>query len=447
MRYLPHTEDEIQQMLQTIGATDVESLFKSIPTEFRSKSNIDIGDGCSELELTEHLEELTLRNSCSSDFASFLGAGAYRHYIPAVVSELASRSEFVTPYTPYQPEISQGTLQVLFEYQSMIARLFGMDVSNASHYSGATACADAALMARRIGKKRHKIILPDNLHPEYREVLATTLGVDGLTVIPSKDGCLDKSKIMKHLGEDVAAVIVQYPNFFGIVEDMSEIATSTHNAGALLISVTPEPLSLGILNHPGQWDADIAVGEGLSFGLPVSFGGPTLGIFTTKNKFVRQMPGRICGKTVDVDGKGSYTLTLSTREQHIRRERATSNICSNQALCATTAAIYLASLGKQGIRELSLRNASNAAYAKRVLASVNGVTLPFNSATFNEFVIKTNKPAADVIQALENELILGGVDLGRWFSNMNDHILVCCTELNSKKEIDSYASILTEILS
>jgi len=446
MRYLPHTEDEIRQMLQTIGTPDVRSLFKSIPKDLISKSGIDIGEGTSELELTEHLKDLTLKNSCASDCASFLGAGAYRHYIPAVVSELASRSEFVTPYTPYQPEVSQGTLQVLFEYQSMIARLFGMDVSNASHYSGATACADAVLMAKRIGKKRHKIIIPDSLHPEYREVLAATLGDDDLITVPSKNGCLDKGRTEELLGDNIAAVLVQYPNFFGIVEDMKDLAKSTHDAGALLISVTPEPLSLGILNPPGSWGADIAVGEGLSFGLPVSFGGPTLGIFTADEKFVRQMPGRICGRTVDADGKNSYTLTLSTREQHIRRERATSNICSNQALCATTAAIYLASLGKGGIRELSLRNVSIASYAKKSLGSIGGVTLPFKAATFNEFVIQVDKPASDVIRALENELIFGGVDLGRWYEDMSDCILVCCTELNSKKEIGVYVEALRSIL-
>jgi glycine dehydrogenase subunit 1 len=376
-----------------------------------------------------------------------MGAGAYRHYCPAAVTELASRSEFVTPYTPYQPEISQGTLTSIFEYQSQICRLFSMDVSNASHYSGATAMADAALMARRVGKRRAKLIVPTNAHPEYRHVLQTALlGHDDITDIDSHDGTVDRRALKSALGDDVAAVIVQFPNFFGIAEDLKDVADAAHKAGALLIAVVPEPISLGILTPPGEWGADIAVGEGISLGLPLSFGGPTLGIFTARRELVRNMPGRICGKTVDAEGRPGYVLTLSTREQHIRRERATSNICSNQALCATTAAIFMALHGKEGMRELSEINAAKAAYARKALTSVDGVEAPFPSPTFNEFVIETPNPASDVLSKLSDKGIAGGADLGRWYEGMETRILVCATEMNSKEEIDRYAEELQKIL-
>jgi len=447
MHYTPHTGDEIKQMLKTIGVDSVEDLFKSIPSELRSKGDLNIAKGMSELGLSAHLKDIASHNHPFDGRASFLGAGAYRHYIPASVSELASRSEFVTPYTPYQPEISQGTLQTLFEYQSMICRLFDMDVSNASHYSGATALADACLMARRVARKRSKIILPDTLHPEYRDVARATFeGSEDLLTVNSTEGCIDRSDLKTKINDDVAAIVIQYPNFFGIAEDMSDIADLAHDAGALLIAVVPEPLSLGILKPPGTWGADIAVGEGLSFGLPVSFGGPTLGIFTVREKLVRQMPGRLCGKTVDAEGRTSYTLTLSTREQHIRREKATSNICSNQALCASTAAIYLALLGKQGIRELALLNTSLANYAKKRLSSIDGITLPFNAPTFNEFVIECDKSAKDILAKLEDEKIIGGVDLGRWYPEMKNRVLICCTEMNTREQINSYSEVMGTIL-
>jgi len=447
MRYIPHTDAEITEMLKTVGAKDVEELFSSIPRGHRCDPHLNMPDGMSEPELMRHLTDLAMKNRTLSCQSSFLGAGAYRHYCPAAVSELSSRSEFVTPYTPYQPEISQGTLAAIFEYQSQIARLFEMDVSNASHYSGATAMADAALMARRIGKKRRRLIVPENVHPEYRRVLSTyMLGNDDISEIPCPSGTIDREALKSAMGEDTAAVFAQFPNFFGIVEDLADVADAAHGACALFVAVVPEPISLGMLTPPGRWGADIAVGEGLSFGLPVSFGGPTLGIFTCKQEYVRNMPGRLCGKTVDADGRAGYVLTLSTREQHIRRERATSNICSNQALCATHASIFMALHGKEGMRELANINASKAAYAKKKLTSVNGVKAAYPGPTFNEFVIETDAPAAGVLKALDDEGIAGGADLGRWYPGMEKRILICATEMNTRGEIDGYAEKLAKII-
>lgn len=446
MSYIPHTQEEIKQMLATIGAKDVEALFASIPAQARSKTPLNIPKGLDEATLWTELLKLSMQNRTLSCSSSFLGAGAYRHYIPAAVSELASRSEFVTPYTPYQPEISQGTLQAIFEYQSMICRLFAMDVSNASHYSGATACADAALMARKIGKGRRKIIAIDSVHPEYRDVLSTYLCQDDdLITLASENGLVNRKSLASRLSNETAAVVVQFPNFFGIVEDLNDIAKLSHDSGALLIAVVPEPISLGILNPPGNWGADIAVGEGLSLGLPTSFGGPTLGIFTVRETLVRQMPGRVCGKTVDASGRAGYVLTLSTREQHIRREKATSNLCSNQALCATTAAIYLSLIGKEGLRELSTINAKLAHYAKAKLSQVPGVKSAFDAPYFNEFVLRLGKDPDDVLGKLAAQGIFGGVNLGKWYKNLADAILVCTTELNTKEEIDDFAGKLRDI--
>ncbi len=447
MRYLPHTNEEIAKMLAATGAKEMDGLFSNIPKALRCDAKLNIPEGMAEQDLWLELNNIAMTNRTLSCSVSFLGGGAYRHYVPAAVSELASRSEFTTPYTPYQPEVGQGTLQAMFEYQSLICRLFRMDVSNASHYSGATAAADAALMARRVSKNRKRVLLPDNMHPEYRHVIETVIANEKeVGTVSSSAGHIDRSELKSMISQDVAAVFVQFPNFFGIVEDLSDVAEKAHAAGALLVAVVPEPISLGILNPPGNWGADIAVGEGLSLGLPVSFGGPTLGIFTARKELVRDMPGRICGRTVDANGRPGYVLTLSTREQHIRRERATSNICSNQALCATTAAIYMSMLGKEGMRELASINAAKADYAKKKLSSVKGVELPFEAPTFNEFVIETEKPASEVLSKLAAEGIMGGIDLGKWEPDMDRDILVCATELNTKEEIDRYAEQLGKAL-
>ncbi|PIU58211.1 MAG: aminomethyl-transferring glycine dehydrogenase [Deltaproteobacteria bacterium CG07_land_8_20_14_0_80_38_7] len=448
MRYIPHTSSEIKEMLNTIGVNSIDDLFASIPSQLKTSIPLQIGDPLSEPELLKHINELGHLNQSLNKKISFLGGGAYRHYIPSAVKELSSRSEFVTPYTPYQPEISQGTLQAIFEYQSMMCRLFSMDISNASHYDGATALAEAALMSRRIGGKRKTICISANLHPEYKDIIYTIFGKDddSIKVLPSVNGLINRSELKKYLNEDLASVIVQYPNFFGIAENFQDISDMVHDAGGIMISATPETTSLGLLIPPGDLGADIAVGEGISLGLPVSFGGPTLGIFTAKEAFLRNMPGRICGQTVDSKGKNGYVLTISTREQHIRREKATSNICSNQALCATTAAIYLSLLGKTGFRKLAELNYNSAEYAKTNLTKINGVKLKFTQPTFNEFVLELSKPAITVINSLLNENIFAGIDLGRWFKDMQNCLLVCVTETNSKDDIDLFISKMKKAL-
>lgn len=446
MRYLPHTEQEIKEMLDLVGAIDIEDLFKSIPAECRTTDNLNIPPSLSESELERWMRDLALKNNVCA--ISFLGGGAYRHFIPSAVMELAGRGEFVTPYTPYQPELSQGTLQALFEYQSMISRITGMDVTNASNYDGATGLAEACLMARRIGRKRNKIVWCDSVHPEYREVARTVLRAtpDGIVELPHDGGRVHRGRLGEALSDDVAAVAVGYPNTFGIVEDLSDVAKAVHDAGALLIACVPEPLALGMFEAPGNFGADIVVGEGLSFGLPVSFGGPTLGLFSTREKYVRQMPGRVCGQTVDAEGRIGYVLTLSTREQHIRREKATSNICSNQALCATACAIYLSLLGKAGFAKLARLNAAKAQYAKKTLTKIDGVRLAFDAPTFDEFTLELSMPAHEVLAQLEKEHIFGGIDLARWYPEMQNHLLVCVTEMNIKDEIDELASKIKAIV-
>lgn len=436
MRYLPHTENDIQQMLKTIGAASIDDLFSALPDDCRSKGSLKIPAALAEPALDREMRRLAFNNNVCA--TSFLGGGAYRHYTPAAVTELSGRAEFVTPYTPYQPEVSQGTLQALFEYQSMISRITAMDVTNASNYDGATGLAEGCLMAKRIGRKRNTILMCETVHPEWREVTKTTLHTTDLKIVevPHDGGRFNRGQVKGALNDDVAAIVVGYPNTFGIVEDFTDIAKAAHDAGALVIVCVPEPLALGLFEAPGNFDADIVVGEGLSFGLPTSFGGPTLGLFSTRQKFVRQMPGRIAGRTTDTEGRAGYVLTLSTREQHIRREKATSNICSNQALCATTCAIYLSLLGKDGFAKLARLNAARTQYAKNKLSEINGVTLAFDAPSFNEFVVELNKPAREVLSTLAKDMIFGGIALDRWYPQMKKHLMVCVTEMNTKEEID-----------
>lgn len=431
MRYLPHTDSEISEMLKTAGAKSLDDLFVSIPKDLRLKGQLKLPKAMSEIELMAHLQELSGKNKTNA--ASFLGAGAYRHFVPAAVKMIVSRSEFITPYTPYQPEISQGTLQTVFEYQTMIARIFDMDVVNASHYDGATSTAEAALLALR-QTKRHKILVADTVHPEYRETIKTVLGPSHAEIVAiphSTDGKVDRSKLADLCNNESAGLIVGYPNFFGVIDDLEDLADTIHKAGGIFITSIAEPLSMGLIEAPGKLGADIVCAEGQSFGCGVNFGGPYLGIFAAKEKFLRAMPGRIVGETVDSDGKRGFVLTFSTREQHIRREKATSNICSNEALCATTAAVYLALLGKEGFAKLAETNFARAEYAKQKIGKIK-----FNSPTFNEFVVELKKPAKDVLVALNEKNIFGGVDLGRFYPEMKNSLLVCVTELNSKAEID-----------
>lgn len=440
MRYLPHTEAEISEMLKTAGAPNLDGLFSSIPNGLRLKRELNLPKPMSEAELAGHLNSLGKKNK--TDFISFLGAGAYRHFTPAAVSMITGRSEFITPYTPYQPEISQGTLQTVFEYQSMICRLFAMDISNASHYDGATSTAEAALLAVR-STKRKKLLVSDALHPEYRATMETILrpsAVEFVTVPHTQEGTIDRNKLKTLCNKEVAGLIVSYPNFFGVVDELADMADLIHDAGGVFVVSVPEPTSMGIVEAPGNLGADIVCAEGQAFGCGVNFGGPYLGIFAAKEKFLRQVPGRIVGQTVDSDGRRGFVLTFATREQHIRREKATSNICSNEALCATTAAVYLSLLGKEGLCRLAEVNYARAEYAKS-LARKKGLKIRFAGPTFNEFVLDVDS-AESVLKKLEQNGVFGGVALGRWYPQYKDCILVCVTEMNAREEIEKLIGLL-----
>jgi glycine dehydrogenase subunit 1 len=448
MHYLPHTEEDVRQMLAAIGVGAVEDLFCEVPNDIRLKRPLQLPGPLAESDLLRELQRLAGVNATPAGFSSFLGGGAYHHFIPAVVDHLISRSEFYTAYTPYQPEISQGTLQAIFEYQTLICQLTGLDQANASMYDGASACAEAVLMAART-TRRQRILLSAGLHPEYRQTVATYcrfLGLDLVTVPADASGGTDPGALRQLLDAATAAVVIGYPNFFGVVEDLAGLGELTRGAGALLVTATAEPIAFGLVKSPGELGADLAVGEGQSFGIPVSYGGPGVGFFAARKQFVRNMPGRLIGQTVDRHGHRGFVLTLATREQHIRREKATSNICSNQGLCALMVTVYLALLGKAGIREVAAQNLAKAEYAKSRLAALAGVTFPFTGPTFNEFVIETPKPAARVLAALAERQILGGVDLGRYDAQAQRRILICVTEQNRREEIDALALGLGEEL-
>lgn len=448
MRYLPHTEEDVRQMLAAIGVASVEDLFCEVPPAVRLQRPLQLGEALAESDLLRELQVLAARNATAADYSSFLGGGAYNHFIPAVVDQLTSRSEFYTAYTPYQPEISQGTLQAIFEFQTLICQLTGMDQANASMYDGASACAEAVLLAARATRRR-KVILSAGLHPDYRQTVTTYckyLGLDLVEAPCATSGGTDAAQLAALVDGETAALVAGYPNFFGVIEDLAGLAAIAHGAGALLVSATPEPIALGLLKSPGELGADIAVGEGQSFGIPVSYGGPGVGFFAARQKFLRNMPGRLIGQTLDRDGHRGFVLTLATREQHIRREKATSNICSNQGLCALMVTVYLALLGKAGIREVAQQNLAKAAYARKQLAALPGVTLPFAGPVFNEFVIETPRAATDVLAALADRKILGGVDLGRYRAADGRRILVCVTEQNRREEIDALVAALQEVL-
>ncbi len=438
MRYIPHTEDDIRQMLAKIGVDTIDALFSEVPSDLRLNRDLNLPEALAESELLRNFKALAAVNATAQTHLSFLGGGAYNHFIPAVVDQLISRSEFYTAYTPYQPEISQGTLQAIFEYQTLICQLTGMEVSNASMYDGASATAEAVLMAVR-STRRKQILIADSLHPEYRETIATYckhLQIDLVALSFAQNGQVDSDELSAHLGQQTAAVVVGYPNFFGVVEDLAKLSALAHDHGALLVTAVAEPISLGLLKSPGELGADIVVGEGQSFGMPVSFGGPGVGFFAAKQKAVRSMPGRLIGATTDIHGKTGYVLTLATREQHIRREKATSNICSNQGMCALMAAIYLSLLGKKGIREVAEQNLAKAAYARAAIAAIPGFCLPFSAPVFNEFVVETTKPLDSLFTRLERLKILGGIPLARYYPGMENRFLVCVTEQHRREDID-----------
>ncbi len=439
MRYIPHTPEDIRQMLEAIGVGSVEELFSTVPASVRLDRSLELPGPFSEAELLREVRKLSQANAGLDHYSSFLGGGAYNHFIPAVVDHLVSRSEFYTAYTPYQPEISQGTLQMIFEYQTLICQLTGMEVANASMYDGATACAEAVLMAVRSTRKK-RVLLSAGLHPEWRQTVETYcryLELDLETVAVDASGATDAAALAGALGKDVACVVAGYPNFFGVIENLEALFALAAEAGALSVAAVQEPVALGLLRSPGELGADIVVGEGQSFGIPVSYGGPGLGFFASKQKLMRTLPGRLVGRTQDLDGKPGFVLTLATREQHIRREKATSNICSNQGLCALMAAIYLCLVGKRGLRDLAQQNLAKARYAREQLCALPGVTPAHSALTFNEFVLNVPGDLDALLERLAAEGILGGIHLKRFDAAMEGQLLVCVTEQNSREEIDA----------
>ncbi len=451
MRYLPLTQTDRQAMLATIGAGSIDDLFVDVPAEARLSGPIaGLPMHQSEMAVERHFSALARKNMAASHHPFFLGAGAYKHHIPASVDHLIQRGEFLTAYTPYQPEIAQGTLQMLFEFQSQVARLFGCDVANASMYDGSTACWEAIGMAGRI-TKRPKALISSGLHPHYVSVAQTMAKFTGDaldTAVPSFEGS-DTARLIASIDSETSCVVVQYPDILGRIEDLSAIAAKAHEQGALLIAVITEPVALGAIKSPGEMGADIVVGEGQSIGVGLQFGGPYVGLFACKEKFVRQMPGRLCGETADAEGKRGFVLTLSTREQHIRREKATSNICTNSGLCALAFSIHMTLLGERGLRELAAINHAGAVMAADRLSQIQGVRL-VNDSYFNEFTLELPVEARPVVRALADRKILGGVSLGRLFpgvSALEKGLVVAVTEVVTPEDIEALATALEELLS
>jgi glycine dehydrogenase subunit 1 len=445
MRYLPKSPAAREAMLAAIGAAAIDGLFSVIPAEFRITRDLDIPRQHGESEIIEHFRAAGQLNG--QGYASFLGAGVYRHYRPVLIDTLVQRGEFLTSYTPYQPEITQGTLQAIFEFQTMIAELTGMDVANASMYDGSTGAAEAVMMAIRVTGRSHAVIAK-SVHPEYREVLTTYAQHQKIptTVVgyDSETGRADLAQLAAAITDETAAVLVQSPNFFGVIEDIPAIAELAHAKGALLIVSIAEAVSLGIVAPPVE--ADIVSMEAQSFGVALSYGGPYCGVIATKEQFLRQMPGRLAGQTVDRDGNRGFVLTLSTREQHIRREKATSNICTNQALVALMATIFLTVYGKAGIRELAEHNLAKADYAAKKISSLPGVKLRFNGAPrFHEFVLESKETAAAMNERLLKEKIIGGLDLSKFYPELGNASLWCATELTTKTNIDKTFSVIGQV--
>ena len=428
--YLPNTDADRSLMLREIGVSSIEELFQDIPERYRH-AHFNLPPPLSELELKKELRQLASHNMSLDEYACFLGAGSYRHFIPSIVSHITGRSEFYTAYTPYQAEVSQGTLQPVYEYQSLVCQLTGMEVSNAGMYDGSTAAAEAAIMACTITKKG-KVAVLTTLNPTYRKVIDTYVGGRNLS--------LDTVELSSnHLSSDHACLIIQQPNFFGYFEEMEAYVQKAHDIGALLI-VIADPISLGMFKPPGDYGADIVVAEGQPLGIPISFGGPYLGIFACRKEYVRQMPGRIVGKTVDAEGKPGYVLTLVTREQYVRRERATSNICTSEALMALAAAVYLATLGKRGLRQVAELCYHKAHYAAEAIGKLKGYSLAFQQPFFKEFVIRCPVAPRKINDALFKEGIIGGLDISHIIDN---GMLLCVTEVNTKQDIDRLVEILS----
>ncbi|WP_078413743.1 aminomethyl-transferring glycine dehydrogenase subunit GcvPA [Priestia abyssalis] len=434
-RYLPMTDQDKKEMLQTIGVSSVDELFADIPESVRFQGTYNIKEAASESELVKELSKLSAKNANVKEHSSFLGAGVYDHYMPIIVDHVISRSEFYTAYTPYQPEISQGELQAIFEFQTMICELTGMDVANSSMYDGGTALAEAAMLSAGQTKNK-KILVSAAVHPESRDVLKTYAKGQYLEVIeiPAKEGVTDLDALSAHMDSDVACVLVQYPNFFGQIEPLKEIEQIAHQ-GKTMFVVSSNPLALGALTPPGSFGADIVVGDAQPFGIPTQFGGPHCGYFATTAKLMRKIPGRLVGQTTDEDGKRGFVLTLQAREQHIRRDKATSNICSNQALNALAASVAMTALGKKGVKEMALQNIHKARYAMKALQE-KGFSLVFTGPFFNEMVVVFNHSVTEINDYLISKGIIGGYDLGRDYPELENHMLIAVTELRTKQEID-----------
>ena len=432
--YIPNTPAEQDDLLAAIGLRNIDELFADIPDDYRNPT-LELPAPLSELEIQRELNELAARNRPLASGPSFLGAGSYHHFIPSIVKAIMTRGEFLTAYTPYQPEVSQGTLQVIFEFQTMISALYGMEVAKAGMYDGATSVAEAVLMACRV-TRRQQVIVADTVSPAYRQVIATYCQAQGITI-----DIVPADQVTGAITEATAGIVAQYPNFYGSLEDLQALGEAAHADGALLV-VSADPLAMGMLKPPGEFGADIVTGEGQPLGIPPSFGGPYLGLFSCKQQYIRQMPSRLVGRTTDTEGRTGYVLTLQTREQHIRRERATSNICTNEALYALASSIYLAAMGRNGLRQAAELCYHKAHYAADAIGKLDGYSLPQSSQFFQEFVVSCPQPPAEVNRRLMERNILGGLDVSDRYDN---GMLLCVTEMNTRAEIDALVSALSEI--
>ena len=446
MRYLPLSDADRQDMLARIGVADVDALFSDVPADKLLKAPVDLPRAKGELEVERILARMSARNVAASSVPFFVGAGAYKHHVPATVDHLIQRSEFLTSYTPYQPEIAQGTLQYLFEFQTQVSALTGMEVANASMYDGSTGTGEAVLMAHRV-TKRNKAVLSGGLHPHYAEVVRTLSEMANDEVVTLAPDVAATEDILAQIDDQTSCVVVQSPDFFGNLRDLKPIAAKAHAHGALLIAVFTEVVALGAVTPPGEQDADIVVGEGQSIGNALNFGGPYVGLFAAKSKYIRQMPGRLCGETVDASGQRGFVLTLSTREQHIRRDKATSNICTNSGLCVLAFTIHMTLLGQAGFTRLAEVNHANAVALADALAGVKGVSV-LNQSFFNEFTVKLPKPAAEIVEALAAKGILAGVPVSRLLPGpgLDDLLLVASTEINTNEDRAAFVAALAEVL-
>ncbi len=445
MTYVPHTDAERAEMLARIGVQRIEDLFEAVPAEHRFPE-ITLPEPLSEMEIMAELRSLAERNDNLEQIPSFLGAGVYNHFVPSVVNYVISRSEFLTAYTPYQPEVSQGTLQTIFEYQTMICELTGMEVANASHYDGATALAEAVIMAESVARgRRKKVVLSPTVHPEYCEVVRTYTQGMGLTIVGDESHVNDVQDLVGMVDDQTACLILQTPDFLGHILDLTGVAEAVHNRGALLV-VACNPISLGLLQPPGAYDVDIVCGEGQPLGVGLNYGGPYLGFFACKQEQVRRTAGRLVGQTADVRGDVGYVLTLSTREQHIRRERATSNICTNQGLMALAASVYLAAMGKCGLAKIAQLNYHKAHYAAQAITDTGEYDVDLTRPFFNEFVVRCPRSVGEInYELLHYDGIQGGFDLGLVYPELENHMLVCVTEMNTRAQIDNLVEALKEV--